>query len=51
MLTDEKFTAEGSTQINMSDFGITPPSALGIFTVEDPTTLKFNVVGNALENN
>jgi polyisoprenoid-binding protein YceI len=48
-LDDSKFTAEGTTEVMMSDFGITPPSALDIFSVEDKTTLKFNVEGLSLE--
>ncbi len=48
MLDEDKFTAEGTTLVKMSDFGITPPSALNIFSVEDDTTLKFNVTGEAL---
>ncbi len=49
MIDENKFTAEGTTLIKMSEFGITPPSALNIFTVEDDTTLKFTVEGEALE--
>jgi polyisoprenoid-binding protein YceI len=49
MLDESKFTAEGTADILMSDFGIKAPSALNIFTVEDATVLKFKVEGMALE--
>lgn len=49
MLDETKFNAEGTANVLMSDFGIEPPSALNIFTVEDETVLKFKVEGMALE--
>lgn len=36
---------KGTTEINLSDFNITPPSAVGVYTVDDKITLAFDVTG------
>lgn len=48
-LTEESFAAQGSTKVNMSEFGIKTPSLLNVYTVEDMTELKFEVEGTRLQ--
>ena len=40
-LADGKLKVTGTTQVKMTDFGIAPPSTLGLFTSGDDVTLKF----------
>ncbi len=42
-------TGEGTTQINMKDFGFNPPEILGRFTVTDPATLSIKGVANLVQ--
>jgi polyisoprenoid-binding protein YceI len=48
-LTEETFAAQGSTKVNMSEFGIKTPSLLNVYTVEDMTELKFDIEGTRLQ--
>lgn len=42
----EKIEATGSANITMSDFNVDPPSILGVYSVKDAMTVRFNL--NAL---
>lgn len=42
-ILDGMLVANGETTFNMSDFGITPPNAIGIYTVDDETVVRFDI--------
>lgn len=44
----EEFDATGTFTILMSDFGITPPSLAGVFTVDDEIVVDFDVNGDLI---
>lgn len=46
-VTETGFTATGNGMVNISDFNITPPSMLEVFTVDDGIELTFDVTGKA----
>ncbi len=45
LASETGFTAEGKTTVDMSDFGVVPPSMLNVFSVDDEVELQFSVVG------
>ncbi len=45
-VVEEDFDATGTFTILMSDFGITPPSLAGVFTVDDEIVVNFSVSGD-----
>lgn len=47
-LAEEDFDATGTFTILMSDFGVTPPSLAGVFTVDDEIVVNFKVSGDLL---
>jgi len=49
-VTPESMTAKGSSKVMMSEFNVTPPSALSIYNVQDEITLEFDVMGAAMIN-
>lgn len=50
-LTEEGFTASGTTSILMSDFNVNPPSLIEVFSVDDEMEISFEVSGIAKETN
>ncbi|MCA9308310.1 YceI family protein [candidate division WWE3 bacterium] len=48
-LTNETFTAEGTTTIKISDFGLTVPSLANVYTVDDEVEITFEVTANRVE--
>ena len=49
-VAEEDFDATGSFTILMSDFGVTPPSLAGVFTVDDEIVINFEVSGDLLQD-
>lgn len=47
-LTDDVVNATGTTKIMMTDYGVTAPSLLGVFSVADELEVGFTIVGEAL---
>lgn len=47
-VTEEGFTAQGTTNVKMSEFGVNPPSLLNVYTVDDEIGLKFDVTGSVV---
>ncbi|HLD51053.1 hypothetical protein A3K34_02015 [candidate division WWE3 bacterium RIFOXYC1_FULL_40_10] len=45
LFDENTVSAKGNATIDMKDFGITPPSLLGIYTVDPVTTISFDVKG------
>ena len=50
MIDAETFDVSGAGSINMSEFGIAPPSLANVFTVDDEIELRFQARGEALES-
>lgn len=48
VVTEDEFKASGTANAKMSDFGITSPSLLNVFTVADDLVLKFDVLGTKI---
>ncbi|MCA9748052.1 MAG: YceI family protein [Romboutsia sp.] len=48
LLTDNSVTAEGIAEAKISDFGITPPNLLNVYTMDDAVTLNFEI--NAIKS-
>lgn len=42
-LENDTISAEGSSEIMMSEFDVTPPSLLNVYTVEDALGLRFDI--------
>ena len=47
-ITETTFNIEGTSNIKMSDFGISAPSMAGIFTVADELPISFKIAGEAV---
>lgn len=46
MVTENDFTAEGFSEILLTDFGITPPSLVNVADIDNELTVKFKVTGS-----
>lgn len=49
MNSDNSLKADGEAEIFMSDFGITPPSLLNVFTVDDKVKITFDISASPID--
>src|SRR2546430_10912861 len=49
-LADGKLKITGSTLLKMTDYGITPPTTLGLFTTDDDLKIKFEWIAASGED-
>ncbi|MBT6401394.1 YceI family protein [candidate division WWE3 bacterium] len=47
LVSETELNVSGTAEINMSEFGVKPPSLAGVFTVDDAVTLRFDISATA----